>query len=321
MTTWKLRLALLALPVLTACAPQAYLLKHPDPSGLRVELSGPSAETLKLEDQRKGTERDFSSGTLPATLRTQEGPVDPPAFLAKALQAELASRGLPLQVQAGSGPAAIQLQTFRVLNHRSNGFSPFVTLTFLAADVDTPRGKERVVAFVRRGKVPVWSFDEVVEPTFNQPMSLAVKELASKIAAQRYGYKGTDAQVDALVKKLSATPRSAEAFLDVHALGTLHNPKAVPFLVGLLKDSDEYVRAAAMASLGVLKAQDQFGQLKSIYEGRDAQWADRAMALKAIGDLGSPEAKQYLAKELKHWEAKGSDKEAMWTAQVIRLFN
>ncbi|MBH9553573.1 HEAT repeat domain-containing protein [Inhella gelatinilytica] len=313
------RLALLALPVLTACAPQAYLVRQPEPSGLRAEGTPPAAETIKMEDQRKGADRDFSTGTLPATLRTDAGPIDPPAYLATALQAELASRGLPVRVASGSAPGGIKLHTFRVLNHRSSGFSPFVTLTFLAADIETPTGTQRVAAFVRRGKVPVWSFDEVIEPTFNQPMSIAVKELASKIAARRYGYRGQESQVDALIKKLSA-PRGPEAFLDVHALGTLHHPKAIGFLGSLLQDGDEYVRAAAMSSLGMLRAHDQLPRFKAIYQGREAQWADRAMALKAIGDLGSPEARAFLEQELKHWESKGSDKEALWTAQVIRLF-
>lgn len=313
------RLVLLVLPVLTACAPQAYLVRQPEPSGLRAETPARATEALRIEDQRKGTDRDFSTGTLPATLRTEGGPIDPPGYLAAALQAELASRGLPVQVAAGSAPGQIKLHTFRVLNHRSTGFSPFVTLTFLAADIETATGPQRVAAFVRRGKVPVWSFDEVVEPTFNQPMSIAVKELASKIAARRYGYRGQEAQVDALIKKLSAA-RGPESFLDVHALGTLHHPKAIGFLATLLQDGDEYVRAAAMSSLGMLGAHDQLPRLKSIYQGRDAQWADRAMALKAIGDLGSAEARAFLQQELKHWESKGSDKEALWTAQVIRLF-
>ena len=221
------RLALCALPVLTACAPQAYLLKNPQPSGLRAPVALAAGETLTLVDARQGAERDFNTGTLPATLQADGAAIDPPAFLATHLQAELASRGLGLKLRKdASGSPMLKLHSFRVVNHRSNGFAPFVTLTYLAADIDTPTGTQRVAAFVRRGKVPVWSFDEVVEPTFNQPMSLAVKELASKIASRRYGYQGSDAQVEALIAKLRG-PRSPESFLDVHALGTLHNAKAL----------------------------------------------------------------------------------------------
>lgn len=114
--------------------------------------------------------------------------------------------------------------------------------------------------------------------------------------------------------------RGPDSFLDVHALGTLHNPRALPTLLSLIKDNDEYVRGAAVSSLGVLRAQQHFGRLKSQYEQRDSAWADRAMAIKAIGDLGSAESKAYLEQELKRWEAQGTDKEALWTAQVIRLF-
>jgi hypothetical protein len=43
------------------------------------------------------------------------------------------------------------------------------------------------------------------------------------------------------------------------------------------------------------------------------------MAIKAIGDLDMPESRAYLEAQLKRWEA-ASGNEALWTAQVIRLY-
>jgi HEAT repeats len=325
MNRWMSRLALATLPWLAACAPQAYLIKQPAPQAVAAQPAAaavPAGERLLLADERKGAERDFSTGTLPATLRTEAGPIDPPAFLAAALQAELAARGVALKVEngaSGASGAALRLQSFRLLNHRTSGFSPFLTFTYLAADLDTPSGVQRVTSFVRRGKVPVWSFDEVIEPTFNQPLAMAVQELAGKIAHARYGWRASDAAVDAQIEKLKAA-RDGNSFLAVHLLGTMHNPRAIPFLSGLLKDGDEYVRASAMSALGMLKAQDQLPALKALYESREGNWADRAMALKAIGDIGGEANKAYLAQELKRWESQGDGKEPRWTSQIIRLF-
>lgn len=308
---------------LSACAPASYLVKKPAPSNIAGTAASTTPATWVIEDQRRGAERDFSTGVLTAGLRTEAGPIQPVPFLAEHLQAELASRGLPVQVREASAGAtpSLFLQTFRMQNHRSNGFAPFITFTYLSADIDTPAGKKRVAAFVKRGKVPVWSFEEVIEPTLNQPLSLAVKELATKIAAQAYGWRASDAQLNTLLAKL-ATPAKldGDAHLDVYALGFTNHPGAKERLLQLAQHSDEYVRLAAISSLGTIGAKDQYGWLKALYERRDTLWQDRAMALKAIGDLGTPESRALLTEELKRWEAAKTDKESLWTAQVIRLY-
>lgn len=309
--------------LLSACAPSSYLIRKPAPSGISGSAaSTPQPATLNLVDERKETDRTFSSGLLPAALRTEAGPVEPAAFLAEHLQGELASRGIAVRVSQGqAGQPGVYLQTFKMVNHRVSGFSPFVTFTFLSADVDTPAGRKRMSAFVKRGKVPVWSFDEVIEPTLSQPLGLAVKELASKIAGQVYGWRASDSQLATLLGRVDAGIKlEGDAYLNVYALGFSNHPGAQERLVQLTGHADEYVRLAAISSLGTLGSAEKFKLLKSLYENRDGLWQDRAMAIKSIGDLGTSEARAYLAEELKRWEAKGADKEAAWTAQIIRLF-
>ena len=214
--------------LLSACAPSSYLVKKPAPSGIAGAGTTPAPTTWAIQDDRKGAERDFITGTLTTGLRTDAGPIQPVPFLAEQLQAELTSRGLAVQVrEAGAGAAPnLFLQSFRMQNHRANGFAPFVTFTYLSADVDTPAGKKRVAAFVKRGKVPVWSFEEIIEPTLNQPLSLAVKELATKIAAQAYGWRASDAQLNALLAKVGpAAKLEGDAHLDVYALGFSNHPR------------------------------------------------------------------------------------------------
>jgi hypothetical protein len=306
---------------LAACAPSSYLVKEPAASALKYEIVGPPLAVTRLAfvDDRRGEERVFSTGLLPATLVLESGPVDPMQFLSKNVGIELNSRGLQTSTVVGNeGRPVIHVHTFRMLNHRASAFSPFFTSTYLSADIETPQGPRRIAAFVRRGKVPVWSFAEVIDPTFNQPLSLAVKEFSSKLASALYSYKASDTTVKELVAKVSGTP-AADTFLDVYALGFTNNPAAIDTLLTLTKSSDEYVRLAAISSLGNLRATGQFGLLKSIYQDVAASSAERDMALKAIADLGSPESETFIRAEIKQLSAKG-DTEAQWTSRMLALY-
>lgn len=317
------RITLLAAvaPSAAACAPMSYNVRAPAPSGLKYEAVAQKQQTdISLIDKRDEKDRVFSSDVLPATLAIDGAPIDAPQFLAHHLQQELASRGLPMQVSGtDKGSPRIGLSAFRVRNHRVSGFSPFVTFTFMSADVETSAGVQRVGVFVKAGKVPVWSFDEVIEPTFNQPLSIAVKEFASKVATQLYDYRASDSAVSELAAKLSQ-PRTPVSYLDVYLLGFTNNPKALETVVGLLDDSDEYIRLAAISSLGTLRATSQFERLKTIYRNEGGLWQDRAMALKSIGDLGTAEAKAFMQEEQKRWSAAPSSREATWNLEILRLY-
>jgi len=305
------------LTFVTACAPASYAVRNPAPSGLAFTAPAP-ATMLTVVDNRAGSERVFSSGILPAALTVDGTPVDPTGYLARNLQAELASRGAPAEVTtSGAGFPRLDLKSFRILNHRASGFSPFVTFTFLGGDLETAAGKQRVGVFIKRGKVPQWSFEEVVEPTFNEPLSLAVKELAAKISGRLYAARSSDAEVDRLAARIDS--RNDNSYLDVYALGFTNNPKAIPTMAKLARDPDEYVRLAAISSLGTLGATDHLDLLKSIHTG-EGMWQDRAMALKAIGDLGTPEAKAYLDEQLAVLKTRPADKDTNWTLQVIGLY-
>lgn len=303
--------------LLSACAPGSYAVKNPAPSNLAFATPAPQT-AISVVDQRAGSERVFFSGVLASTLTVDGTPIDAPAYLSRNLQAELASRGVPAQVSAGEGAfPRLDLKSFRMQNYRATGFSPFVSFTFLSVDLETATGKQRLGVFIKRGKVPVWSFDEVIEPTLNQPLSLAVKELAAKVAGRLYGSRSSDGEVERLAAKLKS--RNDDSYLDVYALGFTNNEKAVSTLVDLTKDADEYVRIAAISSLGTLGAKDQLDLLKTIY--RDGGiWQDRAMALKSIGDLDTPESKAFLAEQLAALQAQGTDKDAAWSMQVIGLY-
>lgn len=308
--------AALALLV-TACAPSSYAVRNPAPSGQLVAGQA-TAGKLGLVDNRATADKVFFSGVLPATLTLDGAPVDAASFLQRNLQGELQSRGIPVDVSTdATSMPQLSLRTFHIRNHRTNAYAPFVSFTLVSGDLETAAGKQRLGVFVKRGKVPVWSFDEVIEPTLNQPLSIAVKELAAKVADRLYAGKSDDAEVQRLVAKLAT--RNDQSFLDAYALGFTNNPKAIEALVPLTRDPDEYVRIAAISSLGTLRANDQLDLLKSIYNG-GGMWQDRAMALKSIGDIGSDEARAFLAEQSDKMQKDKSGKEADWTLQVIGLY-
>ena len=307
-----------ALALLAGCAPKSYAVRHAAPSQNLVFGTPAPSTAIAFVDARPARDRAFSSGVLPAALTVDGAALDPAGYLARNLQAELVARGFPAQIGAGGDALPrLELADFRIQNHRVNGFSPFVTLTFLSGDLVTPEGKQRLAVFVKRGKVPVWSFDEVIEPTFNQPLSLATKELAAKIAAHLHGARSSDADVDRLVASIA--DRDDDSYLDVYALGFTNNPKAIDTVATLARDPDEYVRLAAISSLGTLDAVGQLDLLTSIYR-EGTLWQDRAMALKSIGDLDSAAADAFLQAEHAALEAKAGNRDVDWTLQVVRLY-
>lgn len=312
--------ALLATFVLAGCAPPNYAARAPTPSGLKYLVTGTAPEkAYSVIDERRADGRIFSFGVLPAELKIDGTPIDPVPFFSTQLQAELASRGLPAKVShTSTAKPAIHLRDYRMENMRTNAYTPFITLTYISADVETADGAKRIGTFVTRGKTPVWSFEEIVEPTLNQPLALGIQEFASKFANLVYGFRAGDDTVKSLTEKINGA-RTPNTFLDVYALGFTNNPAAIDTLIGLTKDSQEYVRQAAIASLGNIGATAQLGLLKTIYQDASVSWQDRCIALKSIADLGTAESREFITAEAKRLGA-DSSKEMQVMSRILALY-
>ncbi|HEX5057384.1 MAG TPA: HEAT repeat domain-containing protein [Gammaproteobacteria bacterium] len=310
---------LLSLPVLlivSGCAPSSYVISDPKPSHFAYENAKQAAPTrILLTDER--ADKVFSGGTLKADLKKGKTPVDPVAFLKENTEKELAARGVSVSFDGQPGGNSIMISRLKMLNHRSNAYSPFITFTSLEGTLSTPARSQRIAVYVKRGKVPVWGFQELVEPTLNEPLDLLVKEFATKISNALYNLKASDSYVDELITKTSGS-MTGKSYLDVYQLGFSNNQKAVPHLVKLVKHSDEYVRLAAISSLGNLKAESQLDFLKSLSHNAES-WSERGMALKAIGDIGTADALAFLKQESERLKAK-SDKEESWSQDIINLY-
>lgn len=295
------------------CAPTSYLVKEPVSSNVSYEVTGAEkSKSLSINDSRTDNNKAFSYGVLNVELLTAKNkPLVPINFLKRNTELELLNRGIPVSLDSKES-LDINVHTLVMKNHRVNGFSPFVTFTLLKADVEINGKKEPISVFVRRGKVPVWSFNEIIQPTLNEPLALLVKEFTAKINALAYQQKISNADVIKLSNKI----KSGGTYLDVYELGFGNNKSAIAHLKELTKSKDEYMRQAAISSLGILKAESEFSYLTSLYQESSA-WADKAMVLKALGDLRTNESINFLKKEKLSFE---NESKKYWVNDLINLY-
>ncbi len=303
--------------LLQACAPSSYMVKEPVPSKISYTNQSTNEANLTFVDKRHKDSKVFSHGVLKADLILNGSPINPISFLETETAKELNARGVKANILE-AGDIKIDVNKFEMRNHRTNAYTPFISFTMLSADVSANGKKERITAYIKRGKVPVWSFDEIIQPTLNEPLDLLVKEFSAKLNRSIEGKKISDDEVKSLVEKINKNLNDGATYMDVYQLGFGNNDTAIPFLVDYTKSESEYIRLAAISSLGILKAQSEMPLLKEIYSTAD-NWSDKAMALKAIGDIGTPDALNFLVKtEAKLAEAK--EKEQLWTKEIIGLY-
>ena len=312
-----------SLTLLSGCAFNMPVpIKDPVPSKVTYTNMGsfaPIALSFK-NDQTEADEAKILSGRIPMRLVYHDQPFDAVPWVAQHTVKEMVARGLSVTLAADtSNSTPVLIKRLHIENHRVSGFSPFITFTSLRAEVVTPRGPQRVTAYIKRGKVPVWSFDEVIDPTYNDPLAILIKELAAKLNKLLIGQAVSNEQVNALIASINRDSARDDAYLDVYQLGFSNNPTAIPELVKLSSHTSEYVRLAALSSLGILQAHDHFDFLVTRYESQDGLWQDRAMALKAIGDMDTPQSRAYLQEELTKFE-NSNKREANWFKEIILLY-
>lgn len=304
--------------MIQACAPSTYVVQDPKPSSLPYATTAAGARSIAINDRRPEDGKVFSYGILKAGLTQNGSEIDPIAYLRANTQKELDARSVKTSL-ADTGEAQVDIHKLNMRNHRTNGYTPFITFTMLSADLSMNGQKERIAAYIKRGKTPVWSFNEIVEPTLNEPLDLLVKEFAAKLSNRLFAAQVSDAEVSSLVNKVKSAPAAdGQTYLDVYQLGFGNNPAAVPALVEFTNHESEYVRLAAISSLGILRAEDQLDLLQSIYHDSSI-WQDRGMALKAMGDIGTPEALDFL-REVDGELLEQTDKEAVWNREIIGLY-
>ncbi len=286
----KVMLVAVVLFLVAGCSVK-YTVKDPDVSGVRYEKSAAKPTVLKIVDQRSSTVFHDKLAGLSRVSIELENIQDPIAWLSQALEKEFAARAMPVKFadKNAQGPADIVLivKKFQITSRRVSAYSPWESYHSFRGEVMAGGKTTEIRAYFFNGKVPMWSMREVEEPCINMPLSLIVKEIASKVnRGSLLGVEG-DAGVRESATRAEelAYKKDDKACFPLFELGGSNNPAAMKTLVSFADNSDRFIRACALSAMGTLGAQNQLGLLKMKYA--EYEEIDKYMALKSIGDIGT----------------------------------
>jgi hypothetical protein len=324
-TIIKIILASLAATMLASCAAPTFNMEiaRPEVSDLKYEKKSSQPHSISVLDKR-AKESKFSEGTLQFNILIDGKNINEVQALKAALAEELVSRGSDITFTSDAQEnVKLDVVNFKIINHRTNGFTPLITLTQFAGDLWVNGEKQRIVSFVKRAKVPIWYITEdgIVENTYNQPVSLVVQDLATRITQRLDNNKTSDQAIKALVEEINNNKTDdTTRYFKVYQLGFSNNKSAIPYIINYLDHKDDYVRLAAISSLGLLDAESEVTRLNKIFTSAKI-WQDRAMSLKALADINTSEAKAIVDAE---WERVSKiakpNKEAKWNKGILSLY-
>ncbi len=273
-----------------------FTIKDPVVSNFKYDKGSEKPLVLQVIDQRSSLLFHDKIGGLDSKniIITLVNISDPIAWLSQSLEKEFAARNIPVQVVYGKtiNPADIVLtvRKFQIVSRRMSAYSPWESYHSFRGEVTSGGKIADIRAYFFNGKVPMWSIEDVVEPCFNMPLSLLVKEIASKINHIALNYSAGDE----IIRNSSA--RAAEqtknkddyACFPIFELGGSNNPAAIISLTVFADNDDRFIRACALSAIGTLGGQNQLEFLQKKYKQGDE--IDKYMALKSIGDFGTPQA-------------------------------
>lgn len=275
-----------------------YTITEPKVSGFQYDIPEKKHLVMKVIDQRSDTK--FHQGisnlsNIKVDLVNAENPI---TWLSQSLEKEFAARGISLGIttQDTQNPPDLVLtvKKYQVVSRRVSAFSPWESYHSFMGDLKAGNEIYTIRAYFFNGKVAVWSMSEIEEPCFNIPMSIIVKEIASKINRYAMHYTTSDEKLKVINSRVEEKMKEGakDAYLSVLELGSTNNPNAIKMLIALADAKDRFIRACALSAIGTLGAQNEFEFLKKKYEQYNE--ADRFMALKSIGDIGTPEAIDFI---------------------------
>lgn len=268
---------------------KTFYIKTPAPSSIIYDQKFQEVTILKINDQRIGEDKKISAGTLSVVLKNMENEM---SFLGNNIEKALRSRGINLKYKNENGKKLLlNIHKYRIRNLRTTGFSPYWTFTTFSGDLIINGKSQKITFYFKIGKVPVWAFSEVEEPCYNVPVSLMVKEIASKINRYYFGLQAPSDKINLLLDDINNNFNEF-SFLKVLELGYTNNRDAIDPLIKLTNHKDSMVRVCAISSLGVLGAVEKFDFLKNVYNTTES--IEKSMALKSIGDIDTSQAIEFM---------------------------
>jgi hypothetical protein len=287
----------------------SYTVKEPVLSSIDYGSKDIKPVTLTIIDKRTGSDSIFLAKVLGAggsmsdsVSITIESMADPVGYFAQQLQRELNSRGIPVKCVVGKTATeglVLLIHRYQIVNIRATGFSPWEACHIFYGTVVMDKQEKAIKAYFYNGKTPMWDMKEVEEPCFTIPVSIIIKDVASKINRAVFNLRASDGKVDALTAQIDTEIGKDKKnpydrpFWQVLELGYTNNPKATEPLKKYTQDNDEFFKSCALSSIGTLGADGQLEFLIHQYRAAGG-YNDKYMAAKSIGDIGTPEALQVL---------------------------
>ena len=213
------------------------------------------------------------------------------------LEKELNSRGIPVKcviVTTQTEELTLQINRYQIANYRATGFSPWEACHLFSGAVINKGTETPIKAYFYNGKVPIISMNEIKDPCFNTPMSILIKDVASKMNKAVFNLKAPDEKIEALRTEIDSEMENKDVgpFWKILELGYTNNPNAVQPLKKYAQVGDEFSKSCALSAIGILSPHGQLEFLKQrLSEGG---YNERYMAIKALGDIGTPEAMQVI---------------------------
>ena len=275
-----------------------YKVDDPPPPGFAYQNVEKKPVVLKVVDQRDSVKYMVGISGLQRVDLSLENVDDPVVWLSKGLVKELNARGVPIQLaskdSAESADLTLTIRKYQLINHRASGFSAWESYNVFLGQLTVGSKSCTIPSFFFNSKIPVWSMDEIQKPCVSDPMSVLVKDVASKINLCAFNYGASDAGVEKLAAAAASavSADSTKACFPLTDLGGSNNPAAMATLKKYAEHSDSYVHNCAVSALGTLGAQEQFDFLRGRFSGFAGN--DKVMPLKAIGDIGSSQAQDFL---------------------------
>lgn len=265
--------------------------KSPDPSGLSFAVANIAPIRIAVKDLRPSEEKSHSrtGARFSVTIKGLDAEMQ---FFATALAAELQSRGFDAVADpAASGPGALLLEIEHFYFHanRVSAFSPWTTFTNFRAKASYQGRRVTVPAYYHAGKVPKWSMSEIAEPTYNVPLRLVVRDVATKL--NRAFFNAT-ADPAALASATTGVQQKGDSE-SILALGFLGSYQSLPLLETTARTKLDTVEGSyALSSIGVIGDPRSLTFFKEFCPKTNVPTL--LFCLKAAGDLGTPEALQWL---------------------------
>lgn len=291
----KFAMAVLFLCTATGCT-LSYTIHDPQVSSFQYQSVAEKKTTLRVTDQRKDPVFQQPIDNLKKVKIELKNVEDPVKWFASSLEKELAARGIPVRVVTDDQPAdmTLNIKKYQIVSYRVSGFSPWETYHSFRGELTAGGQTSDIFAYFANGHVPKWSMGELERPCFEIPMSIVVKDVASKINQQVFKYQAGNEYVEkingVIVQKLAGD--SEEGCLPAIELGATNNPAGLSYLLKLADHENQFVRACSLSAIGTLGTKDQLDFLKNKFTKYD--YVDHFMALKSIGDMGTPDADEFI---------------------------